>query len=179
MTTFGVAAINNDAFRGIILKLGGSDFFQNWSAGLTAPWSEEIAKMMPLILLIGIAPGIIRHAFDGLIVGAISGLAFQVFEMSRTCTAVRPPTSARTSTASDHGHPHVLGAVGHWAWAGVAGAGLIYLIGRPAERPRRALGLMLIASSMIIHGLWDSLGGLTGWASRTIGLYFRSASSVW
>ena len=31
---------------------------------------------------------------------------------------------------------------------------------------------MLIASSMIIHGLWDSLGGLTGWASWTIGLYF-------
>ena len=173
MTTFGVAAINNDAFRGIILKLGGSDFFQNWSAGLTAPWSEEIAKMMPLILLIGIAPGIIRHAFDGLIVGAISGLAFQVFENV---------SYVYGSAASNFGQDKYgittmvtrtfLGAVGHWAWASMASAGLIYLIGRPAERPRRALELMLIASSMIIHGLWDSLGGLTGWASWTIGLYF-------
>ena len=73
--------------------------------------------MMPLILLIGIAPGIIRHAFDGLIVGAISGLAFQVFENVWYVYG---------SAASNFGQDKYgittmvtrtfLGAVGHWAW---------------------------------------------------------------
>ena len=128
--------------------------------------------MMPVILLIGIAPAVMRHAFDGLIVGAIAGLAFQVFENVSYVYGVAAANFGQdqygfTTLATRT----VLGAVGHWAWSGVVGAGLIYLIGRPAERPRRAFGLMLIASSMIIHGLWDSLGGLTGWASWTIGLY--------
>jgi protease PrsW len=172
VSTFGVAAINNNAFRSLLLKIGGTDFFLDWSAGLTAPWSEEIAKLMPVILLIGLGPLVMRCAFDGLIVGAISGLAFQVFE---------DVSYVYESAASNFGQAEfgtktlvlrtVLGVTGHWTWSAVCGAGLIYLIGRPAERPRRGLGVLLILSSMVLHLVWDSLSALTGNAAWAVGLY--------
>jgi RsiW-degrading membrane proteinase PrsW (M82 family) len=172
VTTFGIAAINNNAFRAILLKLGGSDFAQDWSAGLTAPWSEEIAKLMPVILMIGLAPRVMRCAFDGLIVGAISGLAFQVFEN----VAYVYESAASNFGQASYGTQTMLtrtflGAIGHWTWSAVCGAGLIYLIGRPAERPRRLLGAGLILSSMLFHFVWDAVGALTGGAKWSVGLY--------
>ena len=80
VSTFAMAAINNDAFRSILAKVVSLEFMQVWSAGATAPWSEEIVKLLPVVLMIGLAPRAMRCAFDGLIIGAISGLAFQVFE---------------------------------------------------------------------------------------------------
>jgi RsiW-degrading membrane proteinase PrsW (M82 family) len=172
VTTFGIAAINNNAFRSILLKLGGSDFALDWSAGLTAPWSEEIAKLMPVILMIGLAPRVMRCAYDGLIVGAISGLAFQVFE---NVAYVYESAASNFGQASYGTQTMItrtfLGVIGHWTWSAVCGAGLIYLIGRPAERPRRLLGAVLILSSMLFHFVWDALGALTGGATWSVGLY--------
>jgi hypothetical protein len=50
-------------------------------------------------------------------------------------------------------------------WSGIAGAGLIYLVGRPAERRNVGLGLALLIAPMIGHGIWDAaptLGGAAG-----------------
>ncbi|HSM64967.1 MAG TPA: PrsW family glutamic-type intramembrane protease, partial [Ilumatobacteraceae bacterium] len=80
VSTLAMAGINNNAFRSILAKSVSIDFMLDWSAGLTAPWSEEIATMLPVVLLIGLAPTVMRCAFDGFIIGAISGLGFQVFE---------------------------------------------------------------------------------------------------
>jgi protease PrsW len=172
VSTFGVAAINNNAFRSLLMKLGGSDFAQDWSAGLTAPWSEEIAKLMPVILMIGLAPRLMRCAFDGLIVGAISGLAFQVFED----VAYVYESAASNFGQAEYGVQTMMmrtfvGLIGHWTWSAVCGAGLIFLIGRSEERARRGLGVALILSSMLLHFAWDSLSALTGGASWSVGLY--------
>ena len=48
-------------------------------------------------------------------------------------------------------------SVGHWTWSALCGAGLIYLIGRPSEQPRRALGVGLILWAMFLHWFWDSI----------------------
>ena len=56
VSTFGMAAMNNDAFISLLAKTGGAPFALDWGAGLTAPWSEEIAKVLPVVLLIGLAP---------------------------------------------------------------------------------------------------------------------------
>jgi hypothetical protein len=113
-----------------------------------------------------------RCAFDGLIIGAIAGLAFQVFEdvayVYGSAAANFGQAEYGTSTL---GLRTVLGLTGHWTWSAVAGAGLIYLIGRPAEKPRRGFGIALILSSMFLHWTWDSLVGLTGGAAWAIGLY--------
>ena len=171
VTTFGMAAINNDAFRSILHKTQGTDFWLDWSAGLTAPWSEEIVKALPVILLIGLAPRIMRSAFDGLIIGAISGLAFQVFED----VAYTWGSAASNFGEAKYGTTTLMFrtilSTGHWAWSGVVGAGVIYLVGRPSEKPRRVLGVVLILSSMLFHFLWDSIGAITGGATWAIGLY--------
>jgi RsiW-degrading membrane proteinase PrsW (M82 family) len=169
VSTFAMAGINNDAFRSILAKTVSLEFMQEWSAGLTAPWSEEIVKMLPVVLLIGLAPKVMRCAFDGLIIGAISGLAFQVFEdVAYTYNSAAANFGQAEYGTSTLGIRTVL-STGHWAWSAVAGAGLIYLIGRPAERPRR--GFALILSSMFLHWFWDSIGPLTGGASWAIALY--------
>ncbi len=66
----------------------------------------------------------------------------------------------------------------------MCGAGLIYLIGRPAEAPRRAFGIALILWAMFLHWFWDSIGGITGGATWAIGLYLPLtlvclASFIW
>ena len=172
VSTFAMAALNNDAFRSILAKTVSLEFMQTWSAGLTAPWSEEIVKLLPVVLMIGLAPRVMRCAFDGLIIGAIAGLAFQVFE---DVSYVYGSAAANFGQAQ-YGTPTlgmrtVLGLTGHWTWSAVAGAGLIYLLGRPAEKPRRAFGIALILSSMFLHWFWDSLVGITGGAKWAIGLY--------
>lgn len=171
VSTFAMAALNNDAFRSILGKTFGLDFEQVWSAGLTAPWSEEIVKLLPVVLLIGLAPRVMRCAFDGLIIGAISGLAFQVFEdVAYTYGSAAANFGQAEYGTSTLGIRTVL-STGHWAWSGVAGAGLIYLLGRPGEKPQRAFGVALILSSVLLHGVWDSINGLTGGADWAIGLY--------
>ena len=171
VTTFAMAAINNDAFRSILAKTVSVDFMQAWSAGLTAPWSEEIVKLLPLVLLIGLAPRVMRCAFDGFIIGAISGLAFQVFE---DVSYVYNSAAANFGQA-EYGISTLVVrtalSTGHWAWSAVAGAGLVYLIGRPAEPRRRGLGIGLILAAMVLHWFWDSIGPLTGDASWAIVVY--------
>lgn len=172
VSTFAMAALNNDAFRSILTKTFGIDFQLDWGPGLTAPWSEEIAKMLPVVLLIGLAPKVMRCAFDGLIIGAISGLAFQVFEdVAYVYTSAGANFGQAEYGTSTLGLRTVLGLSGHWTWSGVCGAGLIYLLGRPAEKPQRVLGVALIASSMLMHFIWDALGALTGGAVWTMALY--------
>lgn len=172
VSTFAMAAINNDAFRSILGKTVSLSFMQTWSAGLTAPWSEEIVKMLPVVLLIGLAPRVMRCAFDGLIIGAISGLAFQVFEdVAYTYGSAAANFGEARYGVKTLGLRTVLGLTGHWTWSAVAGAGLIYLIGRPAEKPRRGFGIALIFSSMFLHWFWDSLIGITGGAGWAIFVY--------
>lgn len=159
VVTNGIAAPNNNAFRSILSKTAGIEFMNGWGAGLTAPWSEEIVKLLPVVLMIGIAPRVMRSAFSGLIVGAFSGLAFQVLEdvsyTYQTAAQAFGQTEAGINTLVLRSY---LGLT-HWPWAGVAGAGLIYLIGRPSETPRRTLGAAMILSSILLHFTWDSPWG--------------------
>jgi hypothetical protein len=78
--TFWIALPANAALLAIWAKVGGTSFAADWGAGLTAPVNEEFAKAIGLVLLIGLAPRLIRSAYDGFIIGAFIGLGFQVFE---------------------------------------------------------------------------------------------------
>ena len=171
VTTFAMAGINNNAFRSILAKTFSIDFMLTWSAGLTAPWSEEIVKMLPVVLLIGLAPKVMRCAFDGFIIGAISGLAFQVFESVSYVYGSAAANFGQAEYGTQTLGIRTVMSTGHWTWSALCGAGLIYLIGRPAEQPRRALGAGLILWAMFLHWVWDSVAALTGGATWSIGIY--------
>ncbi|GAB2633782.1 PrsW family intramembrane metalloprotease [Prescottella soli] len=162
--TWAMAAHANDAIRTLYAKAFGQAWSFDWGAGLAAPFTEEIAKGAGLVLLIAMAPRLVRTAFDGFILGAFIGLGFQIVE---------DIAYAMTSAGSQFGANQVEAAMGtivmrmlfgvaaHILYSAVFCAGVVYLLGRPAEPRRVGRGLALMASAMLLHGLWDSIGALT------------------
>lgn len=163
--TWVMAAPANDAIRTLWAKGMGQAWGLNWSAGLTAPFTEEFAKGVGMLLLIALAPHLIRSAFDGFVLGAFIGLGFQILE---------DIAYAMGSAASEFGANQigaalstivlrmVVGVAAHILYSAVFCAGLVYLVGRPAQRRRVGLGLGLMATAMLLHGLWDSVTGIAG-----------------
>jgi Tfp pilus assembly major pilin PilA len=65
----------------------------------------------------------------------------------------------------------VSGVAAHILYSAIFCAGLVYLLGRPAEPRKVGRGLLLIAIPMLLHGAWDSLAAIAGpSALKLIGL---------
>ncbi len=148
--TWAMAANANDALGDLYAKELGQRWSLDWSAGLSAPFTEELAKGAGLLLLISLAPRIIRTAFDGFILGLIIGLGFQTLE-DMSYALRDAPTMGSTIILR-----MVTGVSGHFAYTAIFGAGLVYLLGRPAEPRNIRRGLLLMAIAPVLHGLWDS-----------------------
>ena len=163
--TGAMAANANDAILALYAKTFGQVWALNWGAGLAAPFTEEWAKGSGLLLLIALAPRQVRTAFDGFILGAFIGLGFQIIE---------DVSYAMTSAGSQFGANQIGASVGtivlrmvsgvaaHILYTAIFGAGLVYLLGRPAEPRKVGRGLLLVAIPMLLHGTWDSLGAIAG-----------------
>ena len=163
--TWSMAAPANSAIADLYAKTFGQAWALDWSAGLSAPFTEELAKGAGLILLIALAPRIIRTAFDGLILGAFIGLGFQLIE---------DVSYALTSAAAHFGANQIgsslgtiwlrmfTGVAAHVVYSAIFCAGLVYLMGRPAEPRRIGRGLLIIVAPFVVHGVWNSTGAISG-----------------
>lgn len=163
--TWMMAANANTAILALYAKAFGQIWALNWGAGLAAPFTEELAKGSGLLLLIALAPRQVRTAFDGFILGAFIGLGFQIVE---------DIGYAMTSASSQFGANQigasiatillrmVSGVAGHIVYSAIFCAGLIYLLGRPAEPRNVVRGLLLVALPMLLHGIWDSVAAIAG-----------------
>jgi len=163
--TWTMAANANDAILALYAKAFGQSWALDWGAGLAAPFTEETAKGSGLLLLIALAPRLVRTAFDGFILGAFIGLGFQIVE---------DIVYAMTSAGSQFGANQIGASIGtimlrmvsgvaaHILYSAIFCAGLIYLLGRPAEPRRVPRGLLLVTTAMLLHGTWDSLGAIAG-----------------
>lgn len=168
---FAIALPGNNALTTIYTKLFGQAWAADWKAGLTAPFVEESAKGVCFLLLLGLAPVVIRTVYDGLIVGAYIGLGFQVVE-----DALYGQDSALDHFGADQvssvTHTFALRAVtgvaSHALYTTLFAAGLIYLVGTVAQPRRAGRGLALVVAAMVIHGLWDSASGIAGGSLLTI-----------
>ncbi|MFD4637031.1 PrsW family intramembrane metalloprotease [Lentzea sp. NPDC058436] len=163
--TFWIALPANTALLEIWTKLGGTAFAADWAAGLTAPINEEFAKALGLVLLIGLAPRLVRGAYDGFIIGAFLGLGFQVFEDVLYVYNGAAQTFGASQIASSLQIFVVRGAAGivsHALFSAVFCAGLMWVLGRtPGERnvPR---GVLTMLAAMVFHFAWDDMTGLSG-----------------
>ncbi|MGB9303950.1 MAG: PrsW family intramembrane metalloprotease [Mycobacterium sp.] len=163
--TWAMAANANTAIVALYAKNFGQVWALNWGAGLAAPFTEELAKGSGLLLLIALAPRQVRTAFDGFILGAFIGLGFQIVE---------DIGYAMVSASSQFGANQigasiativlrmVSGVAAHIVYSAIFCAGLVYLLGRPAEPRRLGRGLLLVATPMLLHGIWDSVGAIAG-----------------
>jgi protease PrsW len=172
--TWNMAANANDAILSLYAKAFGQPWALDWGAGLSAPVTEEWSKGLGLLLLIALAPRQVRSAFDGFILGAFIGLGFQIIE---------DISYALTSAGSQFGANQVGASLGtivlrmvsgvgaHIVYSAIFGAGLIYLLGRPAEPRRIGRGLLLVVTAMLLHGAWDTATTVTGRSAlATLGL---------
>lgn len=169
--TGAMAANANDAILDLYGKTFGQVWALNWGAGLAAPFTEETAKGSGLLLLIALAPRQVRTAFDGLILGAFIGLGFQIAE---------DVTYAMTSAGTQFGANQIGASIGtivlrmvsgvaaHILYSAIFCAGLVYLLGRPAEPRKIGRGLLLVATPMLLHGTWDSLAAIAGPSALTL-----------
>ncbi|MBD3927161.1 PrsW family intramembrane metalloprotease [Nocardioides cavernae] len=176
--TFAIAINANGALMSLWAKWFGQDWAGHWQAALTAPFVEESAKFAGFLLLMGLAPRLVRTVNDGLILGAFIGLGFQVLE---------DVTYAFNGALENFGTAPVDGAIGT-AWLRVATgfvshplytalccAGLVYLIGTASQERRIGRGLGFLAAGVLTHGLWDSMVAFAGSGAVTLLVMFGSA----
>ena len=158
-----MAANANDAILSLYGKTFGQVWALNWGPGLAAPFTEEFAKGSGLLLLIALAQRHIRTAFDGFILGAFIGLGFQIVEdISYAMTSAGTQFGANQigASAATIILRMVSGVAAHILYSAIFCAGVVYLLGRPAEPRRIMRGLLLIAIPMLLHGTWDSVAAI-------------------
>jgi RsiW-degrading membrane proteinase PrsW (M82 family) len=175
--TFWIALPANTALLEIWTKIGGTSFATNWAAGLTAPINEEWGKALGLVLILALAPRLVRSAYDGFIIGAFIGLGFQVFEdvlyaFNGAAEAFGvDQTGASLRIFVIRG---LTGIVSHALFSAIFGAGLMWVLSRvPGER-RVGRGVLTMLMAMVFHFTWDDLSGLSG---GTV-LYFVMAPAL-
>ena len=163
-STFAIAIVGNAALMSLYTKLLGQAWAEDWKAGLTAPFVEETAKGAGFLLVMGLAPVVVRTVYDGLIVGAYVGLGFQVVEdmlYGSNAAAAHFGADQVQSVLSTFAVRALTGVASHALYTAVFAAGLIYLIGTRAQPRRPVRGLVLVLSAMLLHGVWDSAGALS------------------
>jgi len=157
------ALLGNDAVMSLYSKALGASFAFDWGAALTAPINEELAKGAGVLLLLVLAPRLIRSPFDGLILGAFVGLGFQISEDISYAWIGAANSFGDVGAAWQTIIARTLGSIpSHWMYTGIFGAGLIWFIGRPDVPARRALGAGLMLTAMAMHGLWDASAAIGG-----------------
>jgi RsiW-degrading membrane proteinase PrsW (M82 family) len=179
-----MALTGNAAMMDIYAKVFGQAWATDWKAGLTAPFVEETAKGAIFVLLLGLAATAIRTVYDGLIVGAYVGLGFQVLEdmLYGQNSAVEHFGVDQVDSVL---HTFVLrsaaGVASHAMYTAIFAAGLIYLVGTPAQPRRVGRGLTLVLAAMVVHGTWDSMPALAdgnGVVTSALMLVITAASIV-
>ncbi len=157
------ALLGNDAVMSLYSKTFGASFTFDWGAALAAPIDEELAKGAGVLLLLTLAPRLIRSPFDGLILGAFVGLGFQISEnISYAWIGAANSFGDLGATWSTIIARTLASIPSHWMYTGIFGAGLIWFIGRPEVPARKGLGVGLMLSAMVMHGLWDASAAIAG-----------------
>jgi RsiW-degrading membrane proteinase PrsW (M82 family) len=162
---WGIALAGNTALLALYGKLFGQEFQSAFGAGLTAPIFEELGKGSAVLLLLFLAPQVVRTAYDGFILGAFAGLGFEILEdISYGLNSASAEFGSDQLHASLHtvGLRLLTGFSSHILYSAIVGAGIVYLIGTVAQRRRTGLGIALVLASMVLHGLWDANVGIGG-----------------
>ena len=181
--TFAISLAGNDALASLYSKFFGAVWTADWHAGLTAPFVEESAKAAGFILVMGLARRLVRTPADGLFLGAFLGLGFQTFE-----DFLYAANSAAGGFGSDQ-VGNVTGGlatralsdvVSHPMFTALVCAGLVYLLGTPAQPRRVGRGVFLIVAGVGSHLVLDSmlaLGASTP-LSVTVVIYIEFIGSL-
>jgi RsiW-degrading membrane proteinase PrsW (M82 family) len=153
----------NAAVLSLYAKVFGQSWAADWSAGLTAPFTEEISKALGFLVMLGLAPRMIRSAYDAFVVGAFIGLGFQIWENVLYVyqgAQAQFGTNEPATALQVIGLRAVSGIASHALFSAIFCTGVYWILGWGAERRRVGRGLLLLVIAMVCHGLWDSMGAI-------------------
>jgi len=162
--TFAFAMTVNTALLSIYPKLFGQDWTASWGAGFIAPFTEESAKLCGFLLLMGLAPRLVRTANDGLVLGAFIGLGFAVFEdflYAANATSAAFGTDAVGNAAHMSLTRIAVSFASHPLFSALVCCGAVYLLGTAAQPRRVGRGVAFVLAGMALHFSWDNAGGLS------------------
>ncbi|WP_250009715.1 PrsW family intramembrane metalloprotease [Actinoplanes sp. M2I2] len=160
-----IAMNGNTALIDLLGKLFGQNFADNWGAGIAAPIFEELGKGSGVLLLLFLAPRVVRTAYDGFIIGAFAGLGFEILEdilYALNAAGEQFGSDQLGSSLSTTALRLLTGFSSHIAYTAIFGTGVVFLIGTVAQRRRTGLGLGLMLTAMVLHGWWDAGAVLSG-----------------
>ncbi len=162
IATFAMALEANGAIIGILGKTVSPEFARDWGASISAPFVEELAKGLGIVTLILLAKDRFRSIYDGIIIGAFTGLGFQVFEdLIYTFTAANLTAAGAEWQAvlfTFLGRGIISGLWSHAMYSALVGAGIAsYVLGRNKPFMRRFLRPVIYCFlAWGLHFLWDS-----------------------
>lgn len=157
-TTF-LALTVNGAVLNLYAKAFGASWSHDWAPGVTAPITEETAKALGLVMLIGLAPRLMRSAFDGFVAGAFIGLGFQVAEDVLYVFQGAGQDFGGNQTADAIqiiGLRSGSGLVSHALYSALVCCGLMWIMGRDPRGRHVLKGLVLIVLGVVTHASWDT-----------------------
>ena len=161
--TFALALSANQAILDLYAKAFGQAWVHDWGPALTAPFVEELSKGAGIVLLIVLAPQLVRSAYDGLILGAFVGLGFEVLEdlfYAFNGAAAQFGANQTGEALTILALRGVTGLFSHALYSAHIGMGLVWFLGRPNEPRRRMRGLAFMLAAVLAHGSWDAAAAL-------------------
>lgn len=127
------------------------EILSKWGAAMTAPFTEEIAKGLVVLLTYFFCKKISLK--DAFISGMISGFGFQVFE---DFAYIFQSTFGETNTGFSIAFERISNALGsHMDFAIVFGVGLIALLKKEKSIPK-SKALFFIIAPIVLHFVWNS-----------------------
>ena len=163
IATFVIALPANAAMLSLLGKVFGDGAGLSWAAAFTAPFVEETAKGLGIVVVVLLARSHVRNTYDGFVIGAFVGLGFQVFEdwlyTVQAAEAAFGANQVQTTLALFGARGGFAALASHAAYSALVGAGIGWWIqnrgrGLGVQLPRAAL---FIGLAFFIHGLWDFL----------------------
>lgn len=163
IATFVIALPANAAMLSLLGKVFGDGVGLSWAAAFTAPFVEETAKGLGIVVVVLLARAHVRTAYDGFVIGAFVGLGFQVFEdwlyTVQAAEAAFGANQVQTAVTLFMGRGGLAALASHAAYSALVGAGIGWWIqnrgrGLGVQLPRAAL---FIGLAFFIHGFWDFL----------------------
>nr|WP_301334713.1 PrsW family intramembrane metalloprotease [Variovorax dokdonensis] len=157
-----LAVLPNIAIQSLAAKLVSPEFAAAWGPALAGPITEELLKLVGVVLLILVARNQFRTELSILVVGAVVGLGFQVVEnFSYTVRA------AINFPLEDQVTPVLLNLVtrgllsglwSHAAYTTIASYGVAYAVVRTARPAAERVGIAVLffALAWAMHFVWNS-----------------------
>jgi len=149
-----IAPITSEVTWGVIDR--GVRYWQ--IVGLT----EELTKMLPVLLALLYAPRLVRNTRDGLVLGGLAGLGFAVIEFGTSFALDNFPQSGWSDLYASLPARWALGTHNHILWGAATGGAIGYLVEAPRSRKHQLVALLTIVVVMGTHGLQDLFGKYIG-----------------